>query len=124
VLAIKVYQKMETGPNDRHLSAYHILIRGGKITYVGSSHFAGPHTMKSDRQRAAGRRTGRGTLRRGACLTAAHPVVTAAINGPRPVEQLRQNLKAPSLTLSRETLATLNEIWPGPCGEAPKAYAW
>jgi len=53
-----------------------------------------------------------------------NPVVTAAISGPRTVEQLRQNLKAPSLVLSRETMAKLDEIWPGPGGEAPVAYAW
>jgi aryl-alcohol dehydrogenase-like predicted oxidoreductase len=53
-----------------------------------------------------------------------NPVVTAAISGPRTVDQLRQNLKAPSLTLSSETLARLDEIWPGPAGEAPVAYAW
>lgn len=53
-----------------------------------------------------------------------NPVVTASISGPRTVEQLRQNLKAPSLTLSGETLARLDDIWPGPGGEAPKAYAW
>src|SRR3954469_3731756 len=80
VLATKVYQPMDTGPNDRHLSAYHIrracedslrrlrtdhidlyqmhhvdrrtpwdeiwqameqLVREGKVTYVGSSNFAG-----------------------------------------------------------------------------------
>ncbi|WP_445403475.1 aldo/keto reductase [Acinetobacter vivianii] len=80
VLATKAYQSMDTGPNDRRLSAYHIkraceaslkrlktdhidlyqmhhidrntpweeiwqameqLIREGKITYVGSSNFAG-----------------------------------------------------------------------------------
>jgi aryl-alcohol dehydrogenase-like predicted oxidoreductase len=53
-----------------------------------------------------------------------NPVVAAAISGPRTVEQLRQNLKAPSLNLSGETLARLDEIWPGPGGEAPEAYAW
>ena len=53
-----------------------------------------------------------------------NPVVTAAISGPRTVEQLRQNLNAPALTLSGETLARLDEIWPGPGGEAPVAYAW
>lgn len=53
-----------------------------------------------------------------------NPVVTAAISGPRTVEQLRQNLKAPLLTLSNETLAKLDEIWPGPGGEAPQTYAW
>jgi diketogulonate reductase-like aldo/keto reductase len=42
-----------------------------------------------------------------------NPVVTAAIGGPRTVEQLRQNLKAPSLVLSRETMAKLDEIWSG-----------
>jgi aryl-alcohol dehydrogenase-like predicted oxidoreductase len=53
-----------------------------------------------------------------------NPVVTAAISGPRTVEQLRQNLKAPSLILSNEMLAKLDDIWPGPGGEAPQAYAW
>lgn len=53
-----------------------------------------------------------------------NPVVTAAISGPRTVEQLRQNLDATSLTLSDETLTKLDEIWPGPGGEAPVAYAW
>ncbi len=53
-----------------------------------------------------------------------NPVVTAAISGPRTVKQLRQTLSAPSLNLSSETLARLDEIWPGPGGEAPLAYAW
>ena len=53
-----------------------------------------------------------------------NPVVTAAISGPRTVEQLKQNLNALSVKLSDETLAKLDEIWPGPGGEAPKAYAW
>ncbi|NIJ67376.1 aryl-alcohol dehydrogenase-like predicted oxidoreductase [Sphingomonas leidyi] len=53
-----------------------------------------------------------------------NPVVSAAISGPRTVEQLRQNLRAPALTLSGETLTKLDEIWPGPGGEAPLAYAW
>src|SRR5215469_6491083 len=53
-----------------------------------------------------------------------NPVVTAAISGPRTAEQLAQNLRATSLTLSEETLAKLDRIWPGPGGEAPVAYAW
>jgi aryl-alcohol dehydrogenase-like predicted oxidoreductase len=52
-----------------------------------------------------------------------NPAVTAAISGPRTVQQLRQNLKALSLTLSDATLAKLDEIWPGPSGAAPEAYA-
>lgn len=53
-----------------------------------------------------------------------NPVVTSVLSGPRTVEQLQQNLKAPDLVLSADTLAKLDEIWPGPGGEAPEAYAW
>lgn len=243
VLATKVYQPMDIGPNDRRLSAYHIrraceaslrrlktdhidlyqmhhidratpwdeiwqameqLIREGKITYVGSSNFAGwdiaTAQCTADRRGLLGlaseqslynltQRTielevipalrhfgvglipwspiGMGLL--GGVLkkiargrrASAHlqqridqlrpqlqsyealceqigeapsdvalawmlhnPVVTAAISGPRTVEQLQQNLKAPELALSDEILHKLDEIWPGPGGEAPKAYAW
>jgi len=52
------------------------------------------------------------------------PVVTAVISGPRTVLQLQQNIKALSVKLADETLAKLDEIWPGPGGEAPQAYAW
>lgn len=243
VLATKLYQPMETGPNDRRLSAYHIrraceaslrrlktdhidlyqmhhidratpweeiwqameqLIREGKITYVGSSNFAGwdiataqctaasrnllglaseqslynltQRTIELEvipalrhfgiglipwspigmgllggvlRKTAEGRRASPllqaqiNTLRpqlevyealcselgeAPAVVALAwllhNPVVTAAISGPRTVEQLRQNLKAPPLILSGETLARLDQIWPGPGGEAPMAYAW
>jgi aryl-alcohol dehydrogenase-like predicted oxidoreductase len=243
VLATKVYQPMETGPNDRRLSAYHLrraceaslrrlktdhidlyqmhhvdratpweeiwqameqLIREGKITYVGSSNFAGwdiataqctaasrnllglaseqslynltQRTIELEvipalrhfgvglipwspigmgllggvlRKMAEGRRASPYMHKRIEALRPQlvayealcgelgeapsdvalawllhNPVVTATITGPRTVEQLRQNRKAPSLNLSDETLAKLDEIWPGPGGEAPVAYAW
>jgi aryl-alcohol dehydrogenase-like predicted oxidoreductase len=243
VLATKVYQPMETGPNDKYLSAYHIrraceaslkrlktdhidlyqmhhidritpweeiwqameqLIREGKITYVGSSNFAGwdiataqctaasrnllglasEQSLYNLTQRAielevipAVRHFGLGLIpwspigmgllggvlgkitegRRATpqlqqqinrlhpqleayealCAELGeapsnvalawllhNPVVTAAISGPRTVDQLHQSLKAPSLQLSDETLAKLDDIWPGPGGEAPEAYAW
>jgi aryl-alcohol dehydrogenase-like predicted oxidoreductase len=53
-----------------------------------------------------------------------NPTVTAPIIGPRTMEQLIGVLKVPEIKLSPETMAKLNEIWPGPGGEAPKAYAW
>lgn len=53
-----------------------------------------------------------------------NPVVTAAITGPRTVEHLTENLRALEVTLSADTLRRLDEIWPGPGGEAPQAYAW
>ncbi len=53
-----------------------------------------------------------------------NPAVTAPIIGPRTMEQLTGALGALDIQFSAETLAKLNEIWPGPGGEAPKAYSW
>jgi aryl-alcohol dehydrogenase-like predicted oxidoreductase len=53
-----------------------------------------------------------------------NPIVTAPIIGPRTVEQLTGAFQALKISLSDETLRKLDEIWPGPGGEAPKAYAW
>lgn len=53
-----------------------------------------------------------------------NPVVTAPIIGPRTLEQLEGAAEAASLSLSEETLAKLDQIWPGPGGVAPNAYAW
>jgi aryl-alcohol dehydrogenase-like predicted oxidoreductase len=243
VLATKVYQPMDTGPNDRRLSAYHIrraceaslrrlrtdhidlylmhhvdrrtpwdeiwqameqLVREGKVTYVGSSNFAGWDIATA--QCAAARRnflglaseqslynlTARtvelevipalrfygvglipwspigmgllgGVLRKAnegrrstpllqmrieqhrpklekyealchqlgeepATIALAwllhNPAVTAPIIGPRTARQLTGSLRALEVSLSNEMLRRLDEIWPGPGGEAPAAYAW
>jgi aryl-alcohol dehydrogenase-like predicted oxidoreductase len=53
-----------------------------------------------------------------------NPVVTAPIIGPRTATQLTGSLRALEISLSDETLRQLDGIWPGPGGEAPKAYAW
>ena len=50
--------------------------------------------------------------------------VTSPIVGPRTMEQLNSMMRALSLTLSKETLQRLDEIFPGPGGPAPEAYAW
>ena len=53
-----------------------------------------------------------------------NPAVTAPIIGPRTAEQLAGNVHATQIQLDGETMTRLNEIWPGPGGEAPNAYAW
>lgn len=53
-----------------------------------------------------------------------NPVVTAPIIGPRTLDQLTGSLRALEITLDTDVLTRLDEIWPGPGGEAPKAYAW
>ncbi len=52
------------------------------------------------------------------------PAVTAPIIGPRTIEQLNGAVRALDLQLSPETLKRLDEIFPGPGGPAPEAYAW
>jgi aryl-alcohol dehydrogenase-like predicted oxidoreductase len=53
-----------------------------------------------------------------------NPAVTAPIIGPRTVEQLEDAIRATELTFDDEFMARLDAIFPGPGGEAPKAYAW
>jgi aryl-alcohol dehydrogenase-like predicted oxidoreductase len=52
------------------------------------------------------------------------PGVTAPIVGPRTMEQLEDALHATTLKLDARTMEAIEEIWPGPGGEAPEAYAW
>ncbi|MDA2909422.1 aldo/keto reductase [Nitrospiraceae bacterium AH_259_D15_M11_P09] len=50
--------------------------------------------------------------------------VVSAILGPRTLEQLNGSMRALTLTLKSDTLKRLDEIFPGPGGPAPEAYAW
>ena len=53
-----------------------------------------------------------------------NPAVAAPIIGPRTIDQLEGSLRALELRLDGDTLQRLDEIWPGPGGPAPEAYAW
>jgi len=53
-----------------------------------------------------------------------NPVVSAPIIGPRTIEQMQGSLRALDIQLDEAALKRIDEIWPGPGGEAPKAYAW
>jgi aryl-alcohol dehydrogenase-like predicted oxidoreductase len=52
------------------------------------------------------------------------PAVTAPIIGPRTRNQLTAAQRAVEVHLADDALRRLDEIWPGPGGEAPQAYAW
>ncbi len=54
----------------------------------------------------------------------AQPAVTAPIIGPRTMEQLDGSLRALKVRLKKDILERLDEIFPGPGGTAPEAYAW
>ncbi|MEC0368710.1 aldo/keto reductase [Paenibacillus chibensis] len=53
-----------------------------------------------------------------------HPAVTAPIIGPRTLEQFESSLRVIDIKLEEDVLKRLDEIFPGPGGEAPEAYAW
>jgi aryl-alcohol dehydrogenase-like predicted oxidoreductase len=53
-----------------------------------------------------------------------NPAVTAPIVGPRTMGHLEQSLRALEVTLDAPQLQALDEIFPGPGGAAPEAYAW
>jgi NDP-hexose 2,3-enoyl reductase len=52
------------------------------------------------------------------------PGVTAPVIGPRTMAQLNSGLAALELRLDEATLKRLDELFPGPGGPAPEAYAW
>ncbi|WP_127530900.1 aldo/keto reductase [Paenibacillus kobensis] len=54
----------------------------------------------------------------------AQPAVTAPIIGVRTLEQFERSLRAVEVKLDEAALKRLDEIFPGPGGSAPKAYAW
>jgi hypothetical protein len=51
--------------------------------------------------------------------------VTCPIIGPRTLAQLDgASLRALDVTLGPDTSAAIDDIFPGPGGTAPEAYAW
>jgi aryl-alcohol dehydrogenase-like predicted oxidoreductase len=52
------------------------------------------------------------------------PAVTAPLIGPRTEEQLLGSMRALDVRMSDDVLRKLDEIFPGPGGPAPDAYAW
>ena len=53
-----------------------------------------------------------------------NPAITSPIIGPRTMEQLTGSMRAFELKLTDEQNKKLDDIWPGPGGQAPEAYAW
>ncbi len=53
-----------------------------------------------------------------------NPVITGPIIGPRTIEQLEGSLRALEIELNDEQIKHLDELFPGPGGPAPEAYAW
>jgi aryl-alcohol dehydrogenase-like predicted oxidoreductase len=56
--------------------------------------------------------------------TLTHPAMTGPIIGPRTLKQFEDSLRVVEIQLNGDALAKIDEIFPGPGGDAPKAYAW
>ncbi len=54
----------------------------------------------------------------------ANPAVTAPIIGPRTIDQLTGVVQSLEIEITDEISRKIDEIWPGPGGAAPQAYAW
>jgi aryl-alcohol dehydrogenase-like predicted oxidoreductase len=53
-----------------------------------------------------------------------NPAVTAPIVGTRTPEHVDRAIRAAEADLEADVLHQLDEIFPGPGGPAPEAYAW
>ena len=53
-----------------------------------------------------------------------NPIVTSPIIGARTLEQMEKSIRAMEIKLDDDMLRALDEVFPGPGGEAPEAYAW
>lgn len=82
------------------------------------------HRAKLERYEAFCEQLGSSPAEVGLAWVLQNPAVTAPIIGPRTQEQLDSALRTLELTLSDETMKALDEIFPGPGGPAPEAYAW
>jgi aryl-alcohol dehydrogenase-like predicted oxidoreductase len=54
----------------------------------------------------------------------ANKAITAPIIGPRTLGQFEESLRAVDIILEEDMLKKLDEIFPGPGGHSPEAYAW
>jgi aryl-alcohol dehydrogenase-like predicted oxidoreductase len=82
------------------------------------------HKDKLDRWEAFCKELGHAPADVALAWVLANPVVTAPILGPRTLDQLESSLRALDITLDAAAMKALDEIFPGPGGPAPEAYAW
>lgn len=79
---------------------------------------------RTDRYQALCDRFGLAPAEAALAWVAGQPGVTAPIIGPRTMAQFESAHSAVQRKLEPELLTALNELFPGPGGAAPEAYAW
>ncbi len=99
------------------------------VAGVRRSHEASQKVVEVSRRRLASysqfcKELGEGESTVALAWLLANPRVTAPIIGPRTFDQFQSSARALEATLDESALKKLDEIFPGPGGAAPKAYAW
>jgi len=82
------------------------------------------HRGRIERYEALCDELGRDPAQVGLAWLCHQPAVTAPIIGPRRMEQFTSALDALAIDLDDDALARFDDIFPGPGGPAPEAYAW
>ena len=98
--------------------------KGGRRNNQGTQEFLVNHRSQIERYESLCKDLGSEPAVVAQAWLLQNPSVTAPIIGPRTIDQLENAVKATELTLDQEVMAKLDDIWPGPGGEAPEAYAW
>ena len=151
VIAAKVFGRMGGWPNQSRLSALHIReacedyglglipwsplsggLLGGALQKIKEGRRASKDAQKEIKKKRAKleawerfcKAKGEHPADMALAWLLKNPVVTAPIIGPRTMDQLTGALRAFKIKFSKDELQKIDEIWPGPGGEAPEAYAW
>ncbi len=91
---------------------------------AGSRRAFMPKSAKADAYQALCDELGLAPADVAVAWVAQQPGVTAPIIGPRTMAQLEANVAAAQLQLDASAIERLDELFPGPGGPAPEAYAW
>ncbi|HJP90590.1 MAG TPA: aldo/keto reductase [Pyrinomonadaceae bacterium] len=103
-----------------------VLQRGdsGRTTSQKTQALINKHRQQIERYESLCRQIGETPATVALAWLLSNPTVTSPVLGPRTLEQFTSSLRALEIKLDESTLKALDEIWPGPGGEAPEAYAW
>ncbi|NYD67541.1 aldo/keto reductase [Agromyces atrinae] len=101
-----------------------VLAKADRSRSAGAVEKLGDRLPQVERYEAFAARLGHGAGDLALAWLLHQPAVAAPIVGPRTLDQLEGGLRALEIDLTDADLAELDEIWPGPGGAAPEAYAW
>lgn len=98
--------------------------KGGERSRDAASTLSADMRSRLERYHAACASLGETPANTALAWTLANPAVTAPVIGPRTAEQVAASVRATDIELDHTFLDLMDEVFPGPGGPAPQAYAW